>query len=347
FALPGIVVSIPAGMLADRYGQKAIGVVSLVLMIAGAAIFALSDSLPLLGLGRAISGAGAMTLLVVAPQALAQWFADREIGIASGVFNSAVPLGVILSLNLLSVLGEGLGWRASIWASAAVSLVTLGIFVLFFSPAPRRGQPAPRPSEGLFRAIRLAGTPIWLVGAAWMFFNAALVSLFTFTPDFLRSAGSSAAQAGMLTSAVMWPALVLSPLVGYVIDKVGGKRALVAGGGIALSVLLFLVPVAAGWMLALLLLIGVAQAMVPAPIFALPPEVTGPQRLGLAFGIISTCLNLGIVAGPAATGLVRDVTGSYQASYALMAAFAILIALAMLVLGRGQRDQPMLIALFE
>ncbi|MDP2953853.1 MAG: MFS transporter, partial [Chloroflexota bacterium] len=56
FALPGIVVSIPAGMLADRYGQKAIGVVSLVLMIAGAAIFALSDSLPLLGLGRAISG---------------------------------------------------------------------------------------------------------------------------------------------------------------------------------------------------------------------------------------------------------------------------------------------------
>ena len=340
FALPGIVVSIPAGVLADRYGQKAIVVVSFGLMIAGAAIFASGSSLLVLGLGRAVSGVGAMTLLVVAPQLLAQWFAGREMGIAMGVFNTGVPLGTIFSLNLLSLLGESLGWRASVWFTAGLCLVTLVIFVSWFAPAPSSGRQTSPPSEGLLEGIRLAGTSIWLVGVAWMAFNAAVISLFTFTPDLLKAAGFSTASAGFLASAIMWPALVLSPAVGYVIDKVGLKRTIIAVGGVALAILIVLVPDATEWMLVLMLLIGVAQALVPTPIFALPPEVISPERLGLGFGILSTSLNLGIVAGPAAVGLLKDTTGSYQASYALMSVFALLIGLAMIILSLRQSQEP-------
>jgi MFS family permease len=165
-----------------------------------------------------------------------------------------------------------------------------------------------------------------------MLFNAAVISLFTFTPDLLKAAGFSVASAGFITSAVMWPALVLSPVVGYVIDKIGRKRTIIAIGSLGLAILLALVPTATSWILLLMLLIGVAQAMVPTPIFALPPEVTSPEKLGLGFGIISTCLNLGIVMGPAAAGFIRDATGSYQASYALMAGLVFLIPLVMLIL---------------
>ena len=86
--------------------------------------------------------------------------------------------------------------------------------------------------------------------------------------------------------------------------------------------------------------IGVAQAMVPPPIFALTPEVISPERLGLGFGIISTCLNLGIVVGPAAAGLLKDVTGSYQASYALMSGFALMITLLMIISRRRHNQTP-------
>ena len=196
------------------------------------------------------------------------------------------------------------------------------------------------PSVGLLGGIRLAGISIWLVGAAWMTFNAAIISLFTFTPDFLKTAGFSAASAGFLASAVMWPALVLSPVVGYMIDKVGLKKTIIVIGGVALAALIVLVPEATGWMLALMLLIGIAQALVPAPIFALPPEVTSPESLGLGFGIIATSQNLGIMAGPAAVGLLNDTTGSYQASYALMSVFALLIGLTMILLGLRQSQVP-------
>ncbi|GAI01800.1 unnamed protein product, partial [marine sediment metagenome] len=116
--------------------------------------------------------------------------------------------------------------------------------------------------------------------------------------------------------------------------KIDRKLAIVAIGSVALAILVLIIPTATGWMLVLMLLIGIAQTLVPVPIFALPPEVISPERLGLGFDILATCLNLGIVLGPATVGLVRDVTGSYSASYALMAGFAFLVTLAMLILGR-------------
>ena len=336
FALPGIIISIPAGMLADRYGQKVIGMASFIFIIAGTAIVASGNSLTILTLGRALSGVGAMTLMVIAPQLLSQWFAGRELGIAMGIFNTSMPLGTILSLNFLSLLGERLGWRASIWLSAGLPVVALVLFTLFFAPAPQVKRKTSPQSVGFFRGIRLAGTSIWIVGIAWMLFNAAVISLFTFTPGFLKTTGFTVASAGFITSAVMWPALVLSPVIGYIIDKINRKRTIIAIGGITLAIFVILIPTATSWVLALMLLIGAAQALVPTPIMALPSEVTSPERVGLGFGIIATCLNLGAVIGPVVVGFIRDTAGSYQASYALMAAFALFITLAMAILSRKQ-----------
>lgn len=337
FALPGIVISIPAGMLADHYGQKTIGIISFAFMIAGTAIFASGNSLPVLALGRVVAGAGAITLSVLAPQLLAQWFAGREMGIAMGVYNTAMPLGTILSLNFVSLLGENLGWRASAWLSAAVPLIALVVFIFLFASAPGTSQRIRSKGESFLQSIRLTGISIWIVGITWMLFNAAVISLFTFTPDFLQGSGFGIASAGFVTSVVMWPAILLSPVVGYVIDKIDRKLSIIAIGGLALAIFIVIIPTATSWILALMLLVGVAQTLVPAPIFALPTEVTSPERLGLGFGIISTCLNLGIVAGPVAVGVIRDVTGSYQASYALMAGFAFLIILAMITLRWRQK----------
>ncbi len=196
------------------------------------------------------------------------------------------------------------------------------------------------PSEPLYQSIRSAGTPIWLVGAAWLLFNAAVISLFTFTPDMLKAAGFSIGSAGFITSAVMWPALVLSPVIGYIIHRIGRKRTSIAAGGAMMAILLLWVPSATHWVLLLLLIMGIAQAMVPAPIFALTPDITKPERLGLAFGIVSTCLNLGIVVGPFVVGLAKDLTGSYRTSYVLMSGFALMITASMIILGLRERQSP-------
>ncbi len=58
FALPGIVLSIPAGVLTDRFSHKAIGLASLGLMIIGVAVFASGYSLLAMALARVLSGIG-------------------------------------------------------------------------------------------------------------------------------------------------------------------------------------------------------------------------------------------------------------------------------------------------
>jgi predicted MFS family arabinose efflux permease len=337
FALPGIAVSIPAGMLADRYGQKTIAIIAFALMIAGTAIFASGNSLPVLILGRVVAGAGALTMLVLAPQLLAQWFRGREMGIAMGVVNTALPIGTILSLNFLSLLGENMGWRASAWISAAVPLIALLVFIFLFAPAPGTSQITRPKSESFPQSVKLTGISIWILGIAWLLFNAGVISMFTFTPEFLQGTGLTIAAAGFVTSALMWPSIVLGPVVGYLIDRIDRKRAIIAIGGLALAIFIVMIPTAISWILGLMIIIGIAQVLIPTPIFALIPEVTSPERLGLGFGIFNTCLNLGIVAGPVAVGAIRDATGSYQASYALMAGFAFLIILAIVALRLRQK----------
>jgi MFS family permease len=337
FALPGIVISIPVGLLADRYSQKAIGLTSLSLMIIGTVVFVSGNSMTVLGLGRVISGLGAMTLGVMLPQLLAQWFARREVGMVMGIFSTAMPLGTILSLNFLSLLAENLSWRVSIWISAGLPLVTLVVFALLFAPAPGRSRPASR-TGGIWQDVKSMERPVWTLGVAWLLFNAAVISLFTFTPDLLTDNGFSLARAGFLTSAVMWPALLVSPIIGYMMDRIGYKRLIVILGGLWLAVFIVLVPFSTSWILVLMLLIGVAQTLVPAPIFALLPEVTRPESIGLGFGVVATCLNIGIVLGPSLAGIIRDVTGSYQTSYTVLAGLALLVSATMLTLRR--RSSP-------
>jgi predicted MFS family arabinose efflux permease len=255
-----------------------------------------------------------------------------------GGLNTALPIGTILSLNFLSLLGENLGWRTSAWISAAVPLIALVIFIFLFAPAPGTSQITRPKGESFLQGIRLTGIPIWIIGIAWLLFNAAVISMFTFTPEFLQSAGLTIASAGFVTSALMWPSIVFSPVIGYLIDKIDRKRVIIATGGLALAIFTVMIPTATSWILALMIIVGVAQVLIPAPIYALITDVTSPKRLGLSFGIFNTCLNLGIVAGPVAVGAIKDVTGSYQASYALMAGFALLIILTMVALRRRQRQ---------
>ena len=132
FALPGILISLPAGKLADRYGVKRVGVASFLVTLAGAVMVARGGTFVSLAAGRVVAGAGAACLTIVAPQGIAQWFESREMGAAMGVYTTALPVGVITSFNAFPVLASRFGWRSGAWAAAAFTAVALLIFCLAF-----------------------------------------------------------------------------------------------------------------------------------------------------------------------------------------------------------------------
>jgi predicted MFS family arabinose efflux permease len=336
FALPGIFVAIPGGAISDRFGARRTGLAAMLLMIAGTLILGTASSISHAYAGRIIAGVGGLTLAVVLPQLLSKWFVGKELGLGMGVYNTAMPLGTIVSLNVFSTLGESFGWRAPIATTSAMSLVALLVFLLFYREPDEEAAKA----KGCSATAESPGLSIWLIGICWMWFNAALISFVTFSSDFLVGEGYEVSLAGSMSSLVMLGSLALSPIVGYVVHKNGNESAFIGTGGVLLAILIYFVPVSSV-LVPLFVLTGIAASLIPAPIYSLPPKIVRSKNLGLAFGIMTACLNVGVLAGPYLVGLVRDLTGNYVLGFHLMTVFALLltntIGLFSLLKGRRKR----------
>lgn len=331
FSLPTIFLGILTGMLSDRLGPFKIGMISLILMTLGGLIFAVSDTLVYAGLGRVIAGVGAATISIVSAQILSLWFGGREAGTAMGIYNTAMPLGTIICFTTFGMLGESLGWRMPILITVIIDVIGLSAFLILYKPAPNPPQKITLEKEGLSSGLLKVGVPMWLVGFCWMWFNAAVISFSTFAPDFFILKGYSIGFAGFLASLLMWGSLGLSPIIGRLVDKVRNNDLFIGAGGAILATAIYLVTKSSDFLFPMVVM-AVAVAFVPAPVFAFPSKVLKPKHLGLGFGILSAFSSIGILFGPYVAGLVRDKTGSYEISFIFLSILAILVTVTVIIL---------------
>ena len=325
FSLPAIFLAIFVGLLSDRLGPFKIGLISLILMVVGTLIFAISDNLIYAGLGRIIAGVGAVTISIIATHILALWFKGSEVGAAMGIFHTAMPVGTIICFTTFGMLGKNFGWRLPIFVTVIIVIVVLVSFLLLYKPAPNQSQNIPFEKEGLFSNLLKVGVLPWLIGFCWMWFSLVVISFLSFAPDFFISNGYSIEFAGFLASLLMWGSLCLSPIIGHLVDKVGNHDLFIIVGGIILALAIYFVTRSTDFFF-LMGLMAVAVAFIPAPIYSLQSKILKTKNLGLGFGILSTLSSIGIFSGPYITGLVRDKTNSYKMSFIFLSTIAMLIA---------------------
>ena len=339
FALPAIVLAILAGIFLDRFGAYRTGIISLSIVIAGNSLFALGDTFLFTGLGRIVSGIGAVTLSLVSAQTISQWFRGREIGAAMGIYNTAMPAGTIVSFMAFGRLGEGLGWRIPIFLLTLMAALVLVAFLVFYRPPLEmsgREDREKQGSKGSFSAVLAVGSPMWLVGFCWMWFNASIISFTTFAPDFFVSKGYGIASAGSLASLLMWGSLILSPVIGRLVDKFEKNEFFIATGGAIMAVTIYLISGSTNYVLPMIIL-AVGVAIVPTPVFSFTSRIMKSENLGLGFGILSSVSSMGMVFGPYLAGLVKDKTGSYDTSFMFLSFLALLVTLTALVLRINRR----------
>jgi predicted MFS family arabinose efflux permease len=253
-----------------------------------------------------------------------------------GIFNTAMPLGTILSFNVFSVIGKSFGWRFPIFLTTLISIFALLIFLSFFREPGHKINEAKSNTVTSIRKLELS---MWLVGLAWMWFNAAFISFLTFATDFFVGKGYERGFAGFMSSIVMMGALIISPLVGYALHRFGKEELFVGLGGLALAILFVFVP-SVSLDIPMLIVIAITVAFTPPSIFSLPSKVT-PKNLGLGFGILSLCTNIGVLVGPYFAGLARDLTNEYVLSFYLIASFAALETLTIVVFHLLRRNRSL------
>lgn len=338
FALPGLLISLPGGFLSDRYPMRPLGAGCFLLMVGGILLVGLGKDLRVLWSGRVIAGIGGLTLSVLLPKLLSQWFQTKELGLAMGIFNTGVPLGSVICFGLFGKMGTLWGWRIPILLTGIYSLITAILLLTFYQPSPSQTFENEK-KESLCQSLKEMGYPIWWVGFSWLWFNAGFVSFATFAPNFFFEKGYTIEHSGFLTGIPLFGSLFLSPLIGYLVDRFRLQEWLIAIGGIGLSILILSFTFSSSFLL-LVTLMGIFSAMIPAPIYSLPPELLKPDNLGLGFGVISTCSSIGLFVAPYLIGKTKDLTGSDGISFVFISLFFLLTAIPIFLVQHRAKQSP-------
>ncbi|MCK9216694.1 MAG: MFS transporter [Firmicutes bacterium] len=340
FGLPGIFISIPGGILADVYGAKRVGIASLIIALTGSLMVASGNNFAILLIGRIISGIGALIIAIVAPQMISQRFEKKDIGIAMGIYNTAMPLGTIITLNTFGIIAAGSSWRVPIFLTSVYCFFVLILFIFKYPSLPEEVKSKKGRRLDIKKslsAVKGVGWPVWLVAAIWMMYNASTISYLSFGSDYYMSVGYDANYAGFLTSLLMIGALIFSTIVGYLTDKFDREEFFIIIGSIILAFAFFLIPRAGISPLLLGIIIGISAPFIPSPVFSLVPKILSPDQMGLGYGILSTCLNIGVLIGPSLIGLSYDKTLNYLLGFNLMVVMlliAILFAIVFRILSK-------------
>lgn len=335
FALPGLFISLLGGFLSDRYGMRPLGTACFLLMIGGTLLVGLGMDPPILWVGRIIAGTGAFTLSVFLPKVLSQWFKNRELGFAMGIYNTGVPLGSVICFGLFGKMGSLWGWRIPILLTGIYSLITSVLFLSLYRIPSLQEMEANKPL-GIHKSLKQMGLPIWWVGLSWLWFNAGFVSFATFAPSLFLQKGYSIEQSGFLIGIPLLGSLFLSTPTGYLVDRFGHQEWLIGIGGVALSILSLSFNFSSSFFL-LVIFMAIFSAMIPSPVYSLPPEILKSQNVGLGFGVISTCSSIGLFVAPYLVGKARDLTGSYNWSFALISLFFLLVMVSIFFLHRSRK----------
>ena len=308
FQMPGIVLSLPGGLLSSRFNDKHIVIASLGFMSMGGLFMGVDDVYTLVVTGRTFCGVGAVLLNVVLLKMVADWFAGKEIVSAMAVFVSSWPFGIGLSLIFLGPLALATSWQRVMLSTAVMSAIALVLFVVFY----RSPKDVYKADAVELRGIKLSKQEVLLVtlaGLIWGLFNVGFASLLSFAPGFLTSVGYSVAVAGSLVSVITW--VVIPPIMmgGFIAERLGKPNFTLVFCFLGIGIVMLLIPFVSSpliWFIALGLLFGPPAGIIN----SLPTEVLQPENRAFGMGVFLT-IYYGSMAGlTALAGLTIDLTGN-------------------------------------
>jgi len=345
------------GFLAARFGTRKI--ISLSLLVTGVTLFltGFSNSFSFAFVTRLITGAGNGGCFVPMMSLPAAWFVARKRGLAIGVVNIGVCLGLTLSGLLLppciSYFGPE-GWRYA-WYLMGGGVFLCSFFCYGFlrnSPHEKGlrmygedggGDQSPPQAMTLLAAFRrvMGESEIWKLGCVYFMFGFSYIIYLTFFVAYLtKEIGMASVEAGRIFAIIGIVAIFGGVFWGAVSDVIGRRYACV-------SIYLVLAFACAlpgffkgpGVSYSSAIMFGIAFS-VPVLMAAAAGDAVGGQLAPAALGVITLIFAIAQIFGPYVGGRIRDATGTFTHAFMLCAAVALLGALCSLLLKKKASGHP-------
>ena len=304
------------GVIGDRIGGRRTALIGLTLtLVTLAAGWQLAQTVThffILGFMLGIAGASFAVALPLA----SRWYPPQYQGLAMGIVGSGNS-GTLLATLFAPRLAERFGWPATLGIAMLPVAVVAIAFLLMAKDSPKRVAPASLADYG--RLLKEPDT-LWLSFLYSLTFGAFVGFASFLTTFFHEQYQVSRVAAGDFTTIVVVAGSFLRPVGGWLADRIGGYRLLVrllAGFAVCAGVVATLPSV---HIAVVVLVIGMGLlGMGNGAVFQLVPQRV-PDRMGLVTGVVGAAGGLGGFFLPSWLGAAKDLTGTYGAGLALVAA---------------------------
>ncbi|MDO5744803.1 MAG: MFS transporter [Micrococcaceae bacterium] len=138
--LSGAAITPIAGRLGDMYGKRRLLVLSLVVLVAGSGISAMSESVWPMVIGRALQGM-AMGAIPLGISILRDELPREKVGPAIATMSATMGVGGAIGLPMAAVIAQYANWHTLFWVAAGLGALCL-VLVLSVLPASSLRTPA-------------------------------------------------------------------------------------------------------------------------------------------------------------------------------------------------------------
>ena len=352
------------GIILDKFGIRFTGIMATILMFVGAIIkwyavghefegemFGYQTQVIYACLGFAIYGVGCEITGITVSKVIVKWFTGHELALAMGLQVALARLGTAAALSFALPFAKMYGGvSASIALGAAMLCIGVAVYLVYCVMDKKEDAAAAaassEPEEG-FKfsdlSILFTNKGFWYITLLCLMFYAGVFPFLKFaTKLMVMKYGVDEDVAGIIPSLLPYGTIVLTPLFGYVYDKIGKGATLMISGSVLLTLVhaVFALPginsvVVA---IAMMIVLGVAFGLVPSAMWPSVPKIIPMQLLGTAYALIFYIQNIGLSMVPILIGKVNQANTDAQGVidytqtmtiFALFGVIAIVIAIAL------------------
>lgn len=317
FTFVGIILALPTGALAKRFGPKTMLLAAAAIIAVGSLLGAFAGNGMVLIVSRAIEGVAFIFVTICGPLAVQKYVSPDKIGSATGIWALWVCLGSVVGGVLTPTLYASTGF-AGVWVIYAAAAVVFAIVVAVIvkNPGEALEGAADAPTEGKVGYGELVKPNILLFFAAFLVFNMTLMAVLSFGPTFLQQQGVDPTLSGFVSTLPMLLAVISSPLFGALSDKLGRCKPLYLAAMLVMGPCTLLLLTQTGplmWVGAIVMgLVGLGG-----PVMCLTSYINvlgRPELMSIGMGVLMLVQSLGQFLG---TWLVPLLLGPDVSSWML------------------------------
>ena len=323
YAVSAILTLLVGGLLIDKIGTKKAITCFAVICCAGAALTAVSGRPAAMIAGRAVLGLGGESLVVASTTVIAKWFKGKELSFAFGIKITIARLASVASDNsptwASSVFyphgsAAGANWQGPLLlavGAGVLAIVCSGVYWVLEDRAEghlvQAAARTPRSRVTLRHILRFNPSYWFIVGICVAFYSA-IFPFRTFAIDFFTNrilafhGGPSASEmlqiaahkrAGMFASLLPLSAMVATPLLGLLSDKIGRRASLMLFASFLLTPVYLLMGYTTVSLFVPLCMMGIAFSVIPAVMWPSVAYVVDQSRLGTAYALMTLMEQIG------------------------------------------------------